>query len=59
MNRVIKHQFKTSSFSKPNWEIKLLFIGTFNPEGGESVPYYYGRNKNKFWELLAIYLIKK
>jgi hypothetical protein len=49
----IKHQFKNCNFYKPNWEIKLLFVGTFNPDGGENVPYYYGRKKNKMWDLLS------
>lgn len=37
----------------PNWEIKHLFIGTFNPEGGDSVSYFYGREKNFFWKVLS------
>ena len=37
----------------PNWALKHLFIGTFNPEGGENVPYFYGREKNLFWKILS------
>lgn len=49
--RKINHQIKQI---KPNWDINYLFIGTFNPEGGKSVPYYYGREKNNFWKLISI-----
>ena len=37
----------------PNWQVKHLFVGTFNPEGGASVRYFYGRNRNRTWELLS------
>jgi hypothetical protein len=37
----------------PNWEVKHLFIGTFNPDGGDSVSYFYGREKNFCWKLLS------
>ena len=47
------HQFKEKEFYFPNWEVKHLFIGTFNPSGGETVPYYYGRKRNRFWKLLT------
>jgi G:T/U-mismatch repair DNA glycosylase len=47
------HQFKKKEFYLPNWGVDYLFIGTFNPSGGERVPYYYGRNKNRFWKLLS------
>lgn len=50
---IIKHQFSTTNFYIPKWRIKYLFIGTFNPESGEKVPYYYSRSKNKTWELLS------
>ena len=49
---ITNHQFKKKEFYLPNWEVEYLFIGTFNPSGGEKVPYYYGRKKNRFWELL-------
>lgn len=32
----IKHHFYNRDFYSPNWEIKFLFIGTFNPSGGEA-----------------------
>jgi len=47
------HQLKNNIFYLPNWEVKHLFIGTFNPSGGETVPYYYGRKRNRFWKLLS------
>ena len=50
---ISNHQFKNKEFYLPNWEVKFLFIGTFNPSGGEKVPYYYGRKKNRFWKLLS------
>ncbi len=49
----IKHHFHNRDFYSPNWEIKFLFIGTFNPLGGETVKYYYGRKRNRFWKLLS------
>ena len=47
------HQFKKEMFYLPKWEVEYLFIGTFNPSGGEKVPYYYGRQRNRFWKLLS------
>jgi hypothetical protein len=49
MNK-ISHQLKNLS---PNWKVKHLFIGTFNPDGGLYVPYFYGREKNLFWKILS------
>jgi hypothetical protein len=46
----INHQL---SHLSPKWEVKHLFIGTFNPEGGDPVSYFYGREKNFFWKLLS------
>lgn len=47
------HQFSEKNFYLPKWKIKHLFIGTFNPLGGEKVNYYYGRDKNQTWNLLS------
>ena len=47
------HQFKNNGFYLPKWELDYLFIGTFNPSGGEKTPYFYGRKKNRFWKLLS------
>ncbi len=49
----INHQLKKSKFYFPNWEVKYLFLGTFNPEGGQEVKYYYGREKNQTWNLIS------
>ena len=51
--KIREHQFKKKEFYLPKWEVEFLFIGTFNPSGGEKVPYYYGRKKNRFWKLLS------
>ena len=51
MKRVI-HQLAAKEYYVPSWSIKYLFLGTFNPLGGDEVNYYYGRDKNKFWPLL-------
>lgn len=49
----IDHQFKNKKFYFPNWEIKYLLVGTFNPKEGEQVTYYYGRKRNKTWSLIS------
>lgn len=46
---ICNHKFSKKDFYFPYWNVKHLFIGTFNPELGETVPYYYGRTRNKFW----------
>jgi hypothetical protein len=51
MKRVM-HQLATKANYVPNWPIKHLFLGTFNPEGGDEVNYYYGRESNQFWPIL-------
>lgn len=49
----INHQLKKEGFYFPEWKVRYLFIGTFNPEGGEAVKYYYGRQKNQTWKLIS------
>lgn len=51
----ISHQLLNGekNLFKPSWEIKHLFIGTFNPEGGQPVNYYYGRESNYFWKVIS------
>ncbi|MCK6612042.1 MAG: hypothetical protein L6Q78_13495 [Bacteroidia bacterium] len=49
----IKHQLANQPFYTPNWEVKYLLLGTFNPDGGELVKYYYGRPKNQTWRILS------
>jgi hypothetical protein len=51
--KTINHQFLNEEFFIPNWEISHLFLGTFNPEGGDKVNYFYGRKKNQTWKLLS------
>lgn len=40
----------------PNWDVKTLIIGTFNPElqwhPNNVAKYYYGRTRNYFWRVL-------
>ena len=50
---IIKHQLNNKEFYFPNWKVKYLLIGTFNPSGGEGVGYYYGRKKNQTWKLIS------
>ena len=50
---IIKHQLTNEDFYNPNWEIKHLFIGTFNPQGGQRVNYFYGRDSNFTWKILS------
>ena len=50
---IIQHQFLNKKFFLPYWEVNHLFIGTFNPEAGASVPYFYGREKNFFWKVVG------
>ena len=51
--KTINHQLKETDYYIPNWDIKHLFVGTFNPEGGEKVNYYYGRPRNQTWNLIS------
>lgn len=54
MTLITNHQFKNEHFYFPHHKINFLFIGTFNPEFGEKVPYYYGRKTNYFWRIMSI-----
>ncbi|HMI01145.1 MAG TPA: hypothetical protein VK541_01610 [Pedobacter sp.] len=40
----------------PNWKVRTLIVGTFNPEPAwhpaNAANYYYGRATNYFWEVL-------
>lgn len=47
------HQLAQKPFFIPDWKIEHLFLGTFNPEGGEYVPYYYARSRNQTWPTLS------
>lgn len=48
------HQLLNKSFFIPNWDCKTLVLGTFNPEGGAPVNYFYGRNSNYFWKAISV-----
>ena len=49
----MKHQFYTKDFFIPSWDIKYLFLGTFNPNEGEKVNYFYTRKTNLLWPTLS------
>lgn len=51
--KIINHQLFEKNIIEPNWDVKHLFIGTFNPQGGQPVNYYYGRESNYFWKILS------
>lgn len=53
MTKHIYHQLKNEKKYFPEWPVKYLFVGTFNPEGGDKVNYYYGREKNLTWKILS------
>jgi hypothetical protein len=52
---IIEHQFLNTEYFFPNWKIKILFLGTFNPICGEQLDYYYRRSSNGFWKILKHY----
>lgn len=52
--RRVEHQLASRDFYIPSWPVKHLFLGTFNPAGGDEVAYYYGRSKNQLWPLLRV-----
>ena len=47
------HQFHNKDFFFPSWDIKYLFLGTFNPSEGEKVNYFYSRKTNLFWPTIS------
>ena len=49
----MKHQFYKNDFFIPSWDIKFLFLGTFNPKEGEKVNYFYSRKTNLLWPTLS------
>lgn len=50
---IVEHQFLNKDFFIPDWDIKYLFIGTFNPQGGKNVCYFYARESNFLWKVLS------
>lgn len=53
MMKDIQHQFAQKAWFVPNWKLKVLILGTFNPEGGQPVPYFYGRERNHMWKIIS------
>lgn len=53
MLKTINHQFHDKDFFIPSWKIKYLFLGTFNPNEGEKVNYFYSRKTNLLWPTLS------
>jgi len=51
--KVINHQLRNKTCYLPDWKVQYLLVGTFNPQDGESVNYYYGRKKNQTWNLIS------
>jgi hypothetical protein len=49
------HQFLNTVKFFPQWIVRFLFLGTFNPEGGALLDYYYRRPANGFWRILKAY----
>lgn len=49
----IQHQLLDLNIFTPEWNVKHLFLGTFNPKGGDSVNYFYGRSRNQTWPTLS------
>lgn len=49
----MEHQFYDKDFFIPTWNIKYLFLGTFNPNQGEKVNYFYSRKTNLLWPTLS------
>ena len=47
------HQFYNEDFFIPSWDIKYLFLGTFNPNEGEKTNYFYSRKTNLLWPTLS------
>ena len=52
---IINHQFLNTERFIPQWPVKFLFLGTFNPQGGAVLDYYYRRPLNGFWKILKLY----
>ncbi len=50
----IDHQLLNHPYFIPQWECKTLVLGTFNPEGGSKVNYFYGRETNYFWKAISV-----
>ncbi len=59
--QTIKHKFHKNPL--PNWDCKIIILGTFNPETGSNSDYYYGRLRktggwsNRFWPAVNSFLV--
>jgi hypothetical protein len=51
--KTIFHQLKHTPVYTPDWRTCHLFLGTFNPTGGDKVNYYYGRDRNQTWKIIS------
>lgn len=51
--KIINHQLLDKSFFIPKWDCKTLVLGTFNPDGGDCINYFYGRKSNYFWKAIS------
>ena len=49
----VRHQFENEEWFIPEWKLRVLILGTFNPECGDTVEYFYGRNRNQLWSLVS------
>ena len=49
----VRHQLEDEDWFIPDWELKALILGTFNPECGDAVDYFYGRSRNQLWPLVS------
>lgn len=50
---IVEHQLVNDDIFYPNWNLKYLFLGTFNPQGGRNVRYFYARQSNYTWDVLS------
>lgn len=50
MKKIITHQLPNNL---PDYPVKILLLGTFNPECGAPVKIHYGRPRNLTWYLLG------
>lgn len=53
MFKIIHHQLPNIL---PDYQTKILLLGTFNPSCGEKVIVHYGRSRNQTWAVLSAIL---
>lgn len=49
----IRHQFEIMDWFIPDCELKVLKLGVFNPKCGDTVRYFYGRDRSRLWSQLS------